>query len=174
MTYPTDTDILQAPEGAQPALPFSEDELATNGPRLRPAELARLLGVSRQSVSEWVKGGKVKLGSDGRLDPRKAVGDVLRAGDPARLRARVLAPFAAEIAALRARVAHLAHELAACEEEREFHEGVGVEFSEQLSQIEALALSLPGISDDAQAALLAAINPFDESAWSAGQLPASA
>lgn len=162
MTYPADTDTLRAPDGAQPALPFAEDELATNGPRLRPSELARLLGVSRQSVSEWIKAGKVKLGSDGRLDPRKAVADVLRAGDPARLRARVLAPFAAEIAALRARVAHLAHELAVCKREREYYERLSNELWSQLDEAEALTLSLPGISDEVRAALMGAMNP-DES-----------
>jgi len=99
MTIATDTDTKRAHRGAQPALPFSEEELATNGPRLRPAELARLLGVSRQTVHVWLKAGKATLGADGRLDPRKAVADVLKAGDPARLRARVLAPFAEEIAA---------------------------------------------------------------------------
>lgn len=160
MTVSPDTDKFRAAQGAQPALPFAKDELATNGPRLRPSELARLLGVSRQSVSEWIKAGKVKLGSDGRLDPRKAVADVLRAGDPARLRARVLAPLAAEIAALRARVAHLTHELAVCEEDRQFHEGAGSEMAEQIIKLESLVPSLPGIDGPARAALMAVINMY--------------
>jgi hypothetical protein len=161
MTNSTDTDTKRPHAGAQPALPFSEEELASNGPRLRPAELARLLGVSRQSVHAWIGAGKVRLGADGRIDPRKAVADVLKASDPARLRARVLAPFAEEIAALRGRVAHLVHELAQCEEDREFHEGAAGELAQQVNRIERLVRTLPGIEAEARAALLGVLNPHE-------------
>ena len=158
MTNRTDTDTYRTHGKAQPALPFAEEELSTNGPRLRPAELARLLGVSRQTVSEWLKAGKTRLGADGRIDPRKAVADVLRTSDPARLRARVLAPLVEEVAALRARVAHLAHELAECEEDRQFH--AGAEMVEQLTALESLVKTLPGITDESRAALKAELDRY--------------
>jgi len=69
--------------------------------RVRPADFARMLGVSRQSVSRWVKRGHVVLGPDGRLDPEAATRSLLRHVDPSRLRARLLRPLAEELDGLR-------------------------------------------------------------------------
>lgn len=68
-------------------LPFDPADLVAM--RVRPAEFARMVRVSKQSVSQWIKQGKVTLGPDGRLDPHKAARDVLQRTDPARIRARL-------------------------------------------------------------------------------------
>lgn len=161
MTGSTDTDKLRNPAGEQPPLPFAEAELESNGPRLRPAELARLMGVSRQSVSEWIKLKKIRVGADGRVDPRQAVADMLKSNDPARLRARVLAPFAKEIAALRAQVARLTHELRECDAMREFFEGSADELAAIISRVEQLALSRSDVSESACDAIMAVIDPYE-------------
>ena len=161
MTGSTDTDTPRNSAGEQPPLPFAEAELESNGPRLRPAELARLMGVSRQSVSEWIKLKKIRVGADGRVDPRQAVADMLKSNDPARLRARLLVPFAKEIAALRAQVAKLTHELKECEEMREFFEGSADELAAMISRVEQMVLTRSDISESARAAMMAVINPYE-------------
>ncbi|WP_017941538.1 MULTISPECIES: hypothetical protein [unclassified Thioalkalivibrio] len=71
------------------------------GVRVRPAQFARMLNVSRQTVSRWVKEGRVLLDPSGRLDPVKATERVLQHGDPARLRATLLKPVMDDMAGLR-------------------------------------------------------------------------
>lgn len=88
--------------------------------RIMPAQFARALGVSKQSVSRWVRDGWVTLAADGRLDPTVAIGQLLRRCDPGRLRARWLRQAVTEVQELReaaasadARVAAVEAELAA-------------------------------------------------------------
>ncbi|MBN8761459.1 MAG: hypothetical protein J0I94_13680 [Thiobacillus sp.] len=69
--------------------------------RLLPAQFARALGVSKQSVSRWVRDGWVTPGADGRIDPEKAIAQLLRRCDPGRLRARWLRQAVGEVQALR-------------------------------------------------------------------------
>ncbi|MHB1245880.1 MAG: hypothetical protein ACYCZH_05520 [Sulfuriferula sp.] len=69
--------------------------------RIQPAQFARALGVSKQSVSRWLKDGWVCLGADGRLDPTVAIGQLLRRCDPGRLRARWLRQAVGEVQDLR-------------------------------------------------------------------------
>lgn len=69
--------------------------------RVQPAQFARAMGVSKQSVSRWVKDGWVCLGADGRLDPVIAIGQLLRRCDPGRLRARWLRQAVGEVQELR-------------------------------------------------------------------------
>ena len=114
-----------------PLLPFDAKDMDRAGLRLLPAEFARLMGVSRQSVSKWISGGKILLGVDGRLDPRAAVRQLLRNSDPARLRSKVLAPLLSETDALRARVASLENELARARDERDFDAGANAELVAQ-------------------------------------------
>lgn len=69
--------------------------------RLLPAQFARAMGVSKQSVSRWVRDGWVTPGADGRIDPQKAIAQLLRSCDPGRLRARWLRQAVDEVQALR-------------------------------------------------------------------------
>lgn len=99
---------LQNPDSAapgkdQPFLPFAETELLAV--RLRPAEFARCIGVTKQSVSRWIADGKVTLGADGRLNPTAAMRQLLRTGDPGRIRARLVRQAFADMGDLRAMAA---------------------------------------------------------------------
>lgn len=85
-------------------LPFDFDPGSLLQLRVRPADFARMCGVSRQAVSQWVKRGVITLGPDGKLDPVAAGRQVLLATDPARLRARVFRDTARDIDELRAQV----------------------------------------------------------------------
>lgn len=97
-------------EAIQPALSLSFAEVGRL--RVRPAEFARMVDVSRQTVSQWIQQGKVTLGPDGRLDPQVAAQQVVRNSDPTRLRARVLKEAVEDSAGLRRRIAGLERELA--------------------------------------------------------------
>lgn len=116
-------------------LPFPAGQLDRSGLRLTRAEFSRFLGVSRQSVGEWVTSGKITLGADGRLDPRQAVSQLLRNSDPARLRARVLAPLVQSVGDLQKRIAELEVALASAKEDAEFHEGAAAELIEQQNSL---------------------------------------
>lgn len=79
--------------------------------RVRPAEFARMCHVSRQTVSCWIRDGKVTLGADGRLDPSVAARQVIDNSDPSRLRARVFKAATEDAASLRQRIAALETQL---------------------------------------------------------------
>jgi hypothetical protein len=83
--------------------------------RIRPAEFARALGVSKQSVSRWIRDGWVMLAADGRLDPVVAIGQLLRRCDPGRLRARWLRQAITDVQALREAAASADARVAAVE-----------------------------------------------------------
>lgn len=88
------------------SLPFLADAPELLRVRILPAEFARLLGVSRQTVSRWIKESKVTVNLlDGRLDVQTAVQQVLRNTDPGRLRARVLRQAVEDVQQLRAAAA---------------------------------------------------------------------
>lgn len=109
-------------------LPFAECDLLAV--RLLPAEFARAVGVSRQCVSQWVKTGKVTLGADGRLDPTRAFKQLLRNGDPGRIRARLVRQAFADMADLRAeagRAALLEQQLVDAQQRLDFLEGYSKE-----------------------------------------------
>ncbi len=85
------TTIPKPDAAPQPELDFLANHKALLSVRVRPAEFARLLGVSKQTVSTWIRNGKVTLNAlDGRLDLNRAIQDVLRNTSPGRLRSRVL------------------------------------------------------------------------------------
>lgn len=84
----------------------SEHEL-TAGIRVTRAQFAKMMGCSRQAVTDWVSSGRLIVGSDGRFDPCKAVADLLRTGDPARLRAKVLRPLVDELATYRRKITEM-------------------------------------------------------------------
>lgn len=117
-------------------LPFAPGELDRSGLRLTRAEFGRFLGVSKQAVGEWVTAGKITLGADGRLDPRQAVSQLLRNTDPARLRAKVLAPLSRDIGRLQKKVADMEVALASADENAAFHEDCAMELAGQLNSLE--------------------------------------
>lgn len=82
-----------------PLLPFAEQELLSV--RLLPAEFSRAAGVSKQTVSRWIKKNIVTLGADGRLDPKIAMRQILKNSDPGRVRARLVRMAYADLADLR-------------------------------------------------------------------------
>jgi hypothetical protein len=106
--------------------------------RVRPSEFARMLNVSKQTVSRWVKDGKVTLGPDGRLNPRVGAKQVLDNTDPDRLRANVLKPLMGDVGELRRRVAEQAAKLEVLE--AELHEARASEasFMRLVDEIDAL------------------------------------
>ena len=140
----------------------SSDELVA-GIRVTRAQFAKMMGCSRQAVTEWVRAGRLTVGPDGRFDPRAAVASLLRTGDPARLRAKVLQPLAAELQALRGRIvdleATLGQALRTIETERtererlideavEFHEGAAAELLDIFEALrEQIATAWPVLSE---------------------------
>lgn len=98
-------------------LPFDPADLIAM--RMLPSEFARIVGVSKQSVSQWIKRGTITLGPDGRLNPKIASREVMANTDPARLRARVFKQASASHEELRQRVRELEAELA---DERDYGE----------------------------------------------------
>lgn len=93
----------------QPALSFSLEDLAAM--RVRPADFAKMMNVSRQTVSQWIKQGKCVLGADGRLDPHQAAKQVIAKSDPTKLRARILRTATEERAELLAQIEDLKEQL---------------------------------------------------------------
>lgn len=119
MTSPADLVTCDACPARRSTLPFNlADMIAV---RLLPAQFARVLGVSKQAVSKWIHAGKVTLGPDGRLDPAKAIQEVLKNTAPTRLRARIFRQamegdaMRVELRALQRKAAGLEQELAASE-----------------------------------------------------------
>lgn len=106
MTIRAKPDTHAAPASSQ-TLPLLADKKELLRIRIRPAEFARLMGVSKQTVSDWVKHGRIAPPSllDGRLDVQRAIQDVLRNTSPGRLRARVLRQAVDDVQQLRANLA---------------------------------------------------------------------
>lgn len=104
LDFDHNTELAGIP--ATGSLLSSNDQLLA-GIRVTRAQFSRMMGCSRQAVTEWVNAGRLTVGADGRFDPCRAVADLLRTGDPARLRAKVLQPLVAELAGYRARITDL-------------------------------------------------------------------
>lgn len=156
MANTLDLDLTNELAGipATGSLLSSSDQMLA-GIRVTRAQFARMMGCSRQAVTEWVNAGRLTVGADGRFDPCKAVADLLRTGDPARLRAKVLQPLVAELAGYRARITDLEAALGKsmmesqalrtalddAEENADFHERSASEFVDIFN---ALTDQLPG------------------------------
>lgn len=107
---PVDPSRKGTPSTSAP-LPFDPSELA-QGVRVQQADFARMTGVSRQTVSQWVKLGKIRsVYPDGRLDPARAAREVIKNSQPGKLRARLLKVAAEDAAALRTRAVDLQRQL---------------------------------------------------------------
>lgn len=141
----TDVDAIEKTNGAFAGLFPDAPALDAAQVRLRPADLARMLRVSRQSVSQWVHGGKLRLDPDGRVSAASAMRQLV-AHHPERLRAAALAPVVREVLDLRARVAQLEQALDQARADVEFHEGSAAELAAQqgelLKQLEAYRAAL--------------------------------
>jgi len=129
MTECLDSDSGRDSTGQSRPLPFASSDADLAGIRVTRAQFARMMGVSKQAVSDWVRSGRVALGADQRFDPRQAVARLLATGDPARLRAKVLKPLVDDIAGrdreidrLRQLVEELRHQLADAKEDTDFEE----------------------------------------------------
>jgi hypothetical protein len=119
MTNPSESDGDTPKTTAMAAreLPLLADHKELLRMRIRPAEFARLLGVSKQCVSHWIRDGKIAQPSqlDGRIDVNRAIQSVLRNTDPGRLRSRVLRQAVDDAQALRANLARAEDRAAAAE-----------------------------------------------------------
>ncbi len=93
----------QQPENAQQSLSLLADHKDLLRLRLLPVELAKVLNVTKQTISVWIKEGKITPPSpiDGRLDAQAAVRQVLRNTPPGKIRARILRQATEDAQALR-------------------------------------------------------------------------
>lgn len=130
MTAGLDPDAAALVSGKSMALPFESSSSEMAGIRVTRAEFSRLMGCSKQAVTEWVKSGRITVGIDGRVDPRQAVSQLLRTGDPSRLRVRVLEPLVREVASADAKISAMKIKLAEAEEAADFHEAASIELLE--------------------------------------------
>lgn len=127
MTNATDLNRRPGKHGESLPLAFESSTAEMAGIRVLPAQFAKLMGVSKQAVTEWKKAGRITIGIDGRIDPRQAVAQLLRTGDPRRLRSKVLAPLMDEVCKRDRRIHELGFALAAAREDAGFHEGAAGE-----------------------------------------------
>ncbi|MBK8286310.1 MAG: hypothetical protein IPK97_16335 [Ahniella sp.] len=115
-----------APNGSG-ALPFDPAQALRAGLRVRQCDFARLIGVSKAAVSGYIRRGLIdRPGPDGRLDPVAASAQLLKRGDPVRLRAPLLRRAAESVADAQGRAdtmsAHVDRLTAELESEREFRQ----------------------------------------------------
>lgn len=108
MTTTPKTDPVTLENLRPSTLPFDPADMVAM--RVKPAQFARMSGVSKQAVSMWIKEGKVTLGPDGLLDPVVASRQVFERTDPARLRARIFRDAVAPYGDLQKRVKELEDE----------------------------------------------------------------
>lgn len=147
MTMNTYFDSKAENVGKSLSLGFeSSEDAMLAGIRARPADLARLFDVTKQTVSNWVKDGRIILGVDGRVDPRVAVSRLIATGDPARLRAVFLKPLVTELADARRRIAGLEQAVAQARDDAKFHEHSASEFNALVERFQSiLAFEWDGI-----------------------------
>lgn len=127
MTNPPNSYAVGTFAGSAPSLDFGLGD--DYNLRVLRSEFARMMGVSKPTVTEWVKAGWITVGADGRIDPRQAVASLLKHRDPARIRSKVLAPLIADIAGrdreierLRHLVENQRHQIADANEAADFEE----------------------------------------------------
>lgn len=88
--------------------------------RVLPAEFSRMIGTTKQSVSRWIREGKLTLGVDGRLNPSAAMRQLARTCDPGRFRVRLIKQAVSDMRETTERAARadvLEHELATAQRE---------------------------------------------------------
>lgn len=108
------------PDNGTASLPLLADSAALLKVRIRPSEFARLMGVSKQAISCWIRDGKISINPiDGRLDVQAAIQQVLKNTDPGRLRARVLRQAVEDVQGLRNAAAEAETRAESLERERD-------------------------------------------------------
>ena len=84
----TEKNEFAGRKDAQSLLPFDPADLTNI--RVLPAEFSRMIGATKQTVSRWIREGKLTLGVDGRLNPSAAMRQLARTCDPGRFRVRLI------------------------------------------------------------------------------------
>lgn len=145
-TKPNNAENGQLPGAPSTSLlPFEPEDLA-QGLRVSQADFARMCKVSRQTVSTWVKKGKIRsVFPDGTMDPRQAAREVIRNTDPARLRAKVFKVATEDSVQLRRRVVDLERQLRASQEQATYHAERLHRFVEVLIQDRAKSIVNAGL-----------------------------
>ena len=172
MTNEIDSDQHAKTQGKTLPLGFASSDLESAGIRVTRAEFSRIMECSKQAVTDWVKSGRIVVGADGRFDPRKAVGSLLRTGDPAKIRARILVPLVREMEQLRSKGLRLEAELSRAREDASFHEGSAEEVIHILEALRFhLELSWPRLQCLPAHVVMAAVTKWVEQALVRGGDP---
>lgn len=172
MTFPNDSDTGYRARVKSLSLPFASSEIETAGIRVTRAEFSRLMGCSKQAVTDWVQAGRITVGADGRFDPRQAVRSLLATGDPAKIRARVLAPLVAEMTTLHNKRVTLELQLAQAVEAAAFHEGAAEELAViNAALVAAISADWPRLREADPALAVAAIRKWADFAIEIGGDP---
>lgn len=87
--------------------PCSQMELRQSAVRVSQAEFARLMQVSKTSVTNWVKSGKITLHADGTIDAKQAAASIIEKSTPSKLRAKVFKQITNDAATLQNEIARL-------------------------------------------------------------------
>ena len=116
-----DSSPAETPLTTSHTLPFDPADLV-RGIRVRPAQFARMCGVSRQAVSQWVKAGKILLYPDGTFDPAVAARRVIEYTDPGRLRAKVFRVISNDASTMRGRINQLEVDMSEAQQLAAYHE----------------------------------------------------
>jgi DNA-binding transcriptional regulator YiaG len=87
--------------------PCSQMELRQSAVRVSQAEFARLMQVSKTSVTNWVKLGKITLHADGTIDAKQAAASIIEKSTPSKLRAKVFKQITNDAATLQNEIARL-------------------------------------------------------------------
>lgn len=159
MTNTPDYDCYPEKQGKNLFLPGVSSGADLAGIRVTRAEFSRMMGVTRQACTDWVKAGRIVVGADGRFDPRQAVASLMRTGDPARIRSAFLAPLVKDIAGrdreierLRQEIESLRAAVATAEEQADFEETSATEllgildalpqlFGTELGELESIGVT---------------------------------
>lgn len=155
MTNSSNIDSQHETAGKSLTLPLQSSESEMQGIRVTRADFSRLMGCSKQAVTDWVKSGRIVVGADGRFDPRQAVASLMRTGDPARIRAKVLEPLVRDIVGRDREIERLKNEnidllkrAKDAEENAEFESGSSFELLEAFEGIRTLtARELPFLEE---------------------------
>lgn len=122
--------------------------------RVRPAEFARIIGVSRQAVAKAVKAGRIRVDADGRVDPQRATRDWIARTHPASMRARALRDAAAAQRSAQEQARHWRAEAEAARQALAEAEGTERERARAIrtacrfATSDAMAGALPRVADD--------------------------